>query len=157
MTRKKRRRKQQKESGTGLAGTAGMREFGERVREHIGPGLEHLRILPPRSQNKVSAMILEIAQPWLDEMESETIEEVRSIIGATVAGWNVAILERRDGKNKEEILQQYPGVVHSMIEHAIDEKQLRFPELTEMIAHYEVVDNGDEWNLRVAYADEDRS
>jgi len=110
------------------------------------PG-ERLRVVKRRTGRKVSEMLAELAEPWLDEARND--DQRRTIIGMAVLAWNMAVLpesERWEGMSPEfgEMLGE-PG--KTVLKGMIARKLALYPEETRAVLDYEIT--GDGGHMRV--------
>jgi hypothetical protein len=101
----------------------------------------------PEGEAKMSAVVLEVAEPLLRE-HGKTPERAKAVIMLVVAGWNKALLppDEQPALEKEIIDQlvrkdgsaEAIGVAVSIMDTAADRREKLFPDLRKIIVDYEV-------------------
>jgi hypothetical protein len=101
----------------------------------------------PEDEAKMSAVVLEVAEPLLRQ-HGKTPERAKAVIMLVVAGWNKALLppDKQPALEKEIIDQLVPkdgsaeaiGVAVSIMDTAADRREKLFPDLRKLIVDYEV-------------------
>jgi len=113
---------------------------------------EQLKTAKRRSGRKVSEILMEFAQPWLDQTENDN--QRRAAIGMAVLAWNMAALpesERPEGNNPEiaEKLGE-PGM--AILKEMIARKLALYPEETRTILDYEISGGSETMRVDVVYS-----
>jgi hypothetical protein len=113
------------------------------------PG-EQIEIANGPTGRKVSEILTEFAEPWLDQAQNDHQRKVA--IGLAVLAWNIANMperERCDGMNAKSA-NQLNEPAKAILEEMIARKVALYPEDTRAILDYEFTGAGD--NLRVDVA-----
>ncbi len=115
----------------------------------------------PEGEARMSAVILEVAEPLLKQ-HGKTPERAKALIMLVIAGWNKGLLppDKQPALEKEIIDQLVPGdgsaedigvAVHIM-DAAADRREKLFPDLRKIIVDYEVEIAGGRLALNVTSA-----
>ena len=115
----------------------------------------------PKGEARMSAVILEVAEPLLRQY-AQTPERAQTVIMLTVVGWNKSLFppDKQPVVEKEIIDQlvaedgsgEAIGVVVDIMDTAADRREKLFPDLRKVIVDYEVEISGDSLNLNVSSA-----
>jgi phage FluMu protein Com len=104
---------------------------------------------------KISALILEMIAPVLQEMEDP--DDLEGIISLGVVAWNCGILRTIDGDNSlSEILKDFPGKKYSVERKLLDEyieiKCTRYKEYNDIVIDFNIERQGTSVNFTVKTA-----
>ena len=124
--------------------TAARRELVDRVRQSR-PG-EPIKIVTGRNGRKVSEILMEFAQPWLDEARID--DQRKAVIGMAVLAWNAALipeLERCKGEFGEKLGETGMAILNEMIVR----KLALFPSETRPILDYQITGSQNNLSLQV--------
>jgi hypothetical protein len=115
----------------------------------------------PEGQAKMSAVILELAEPLLKK-HGKTSERVQAIISLAIAGWNKSMLppDHQPAIEKDLIDCFVPkdgsaeaiGVAVDLMDFIADRREKLFPGLHKLIVDYDVVISGARLTLNVTSA-----
>jgi hypothetical protein len=113
---------------------------------------ERLKIVKRRTGRKVSEILMEFAEPWLDEARND--DQRKTVIGMAVLAWNMAAIpepERWEGVSPEfaENLSE-PGKV--ILRQMIARKLALYSQETRPILDYEITGNGDSMRVEVVFS-----
>jgi hypothetical protein len=105
---------------------------------------ERIKIVKRRTGRKVSEILMEFAQPWLDEARND--DQRKTVVGMAVLAWNMAAIsepERWEGNFAEQLGETGKIILEEMIAR----KLALYPEETRPILDYQMT--GSQNNLRV--------
>ena len=115
----------------------------------------------PEGEARMSAVILEVAEPLLKE-HGKTPERAKAVLMLVVAGWNKALLppDKQPALEKEIIDHLVPedgsaeaiGVAVHIMDAAADRREKLFPDLRKIIVDHEVEISGGRLTLKVTSA-----
>jgi len=115
----------------------------------------------PEGEAKMSAVVLEVAEPMLKQ-HGTTPERAEAVIMLVVAGWNKALLppDKQPPIEKEIIDRLVPadgsaeavGVAVHIMDTAAERREKLFPDLRKIIVDYEVEIAGGRLTLNVTSA-----
>jgi len=115
----------------------------------------------PEGQAKMSAVILELAEPLMKQ-HGKTAERAQAIIMLTIAGWNKSMFppDKQPIIEKDLIdcfvpkggLAEAIGVAIDIMDLIADRRQKLFPDLRKIIVDYEVDISGGRLTLNVTSA-----
>ena len=115
----------------------------------------------PEGEAKMSAVVLEVAEPLLKQ-HGKTPERAEAVIMLVVAGWNNAMLPpgKQPAIEKEIIDRLVPedgsaeavGVAAHIMDTAAERREKLFPDLRKIIVDYEVEIAGGRLTLNVTSA-----
>jgi hypothetical protein len=113
---------------------------------------ERLRVVQRRTGRKVSEMLMEFAEPWLDEARND--DQRRAVIGMAVLAWNMAAFpepKRWEGMSPEfaEKLGE-PG--KAILKEMIARILALYPDETRSILDYEITGSGHKMRVDVVYS-----
>jgi hypothetical protein len=124
---------------------AAQRELVDRVQQSLPD--ERLKIVKRRTGRKVSEILMEFAEPWLDEARND--DQRKTVIGMAVLAWNMAAFpepERWEGMSPgfvEELGETGKAILKEMTAR----KLALYPEETRPILDYQIT--GGQNNMRV--------
>ena len=127
--------------------TATQRELVERVRQSR-PG-EPIKVVTRRTGRKVSEILMEFAQPWLDEARND--DQRKSVIGMAVLAWNAAMIpepEQCEGYLLEKLEASGMAILKGMIAR----KLALYPEETRPILDYQITGTQDKLRVEVVFS-----
>jgi hypothetical protein len=115
----------------------------------------------PRGRKKLSQVILDFAQPFLDECPTD--EAYRATIGLATAAWNLALLPEKEQEEAiEEAVDQFDQAaeggegVGRMVGHSrrelVDRKKAFYADDKRAVIDYELMADGGKCHLEVCYA-----
>ena len=123
-------------------------------------GVKAERATPP-GQPKMSAVILELVQPLL-EQHGKSAEKVEALISLAVAGWNKSLLpadlqpaietELINGFVPRDGSAEAVGVAIDLMDHVADRRAKLYPNLRKLIVDYEVIIANGQLTLNVLSA-----
>ena len=105
---------------------------------------ERIKVIKRRTGRKVSEILMEFAQPWLDEARND--DQRKTVVGLAVLAWNLAVIpepERWEGDFAEQLGITGKAILTEMIAR----KLALYPEETRPILDYQITGGQD--NLRV--------
>ena len=115
----------------------------------------------PEGQARMSAVILELAEPLLKQ-HWKTSEQAQAIISLTIAGWNKSMFppDKQPLVEKDLIDAFVPkdgsaeavGVAVDFMDFIADRRQQLFPDLHKIIVDYDVIISGGRLTLNVTSA-----
>jgi hypothetical protein len=115
----------------------------------------------PEGEARMSAVILEVAEPLLKQ-HGKTPERAKAVIMLVVAGWNKALFppDKQPVVEKEIVDHLVPedgsaeaiGVAVDIMDTAADRREKLFPDLRKIIVDYEVEITGGRLTLNVTSA-----
>jgi hypothetical protein len=113
---------------------------------------EQVKVVKRRTGRKVSEVLMEFAQPWLDETRNDN--ETRAIIGMAVLAWNMALIsepKRWEGVSHEldETLREAGKAI---LKKMITRKLSLYSDEHRLILDYEITGTGDNLTVNVAYS-----
>jgi hypothetical protein len=111
-----------------------------------------LRVAKRRTGRKVSEILMEFAQRWLDAARDD--DQRRMVIGMAVLAWNMAALpspERWEGMSRE-LEEKFGEPGKAVLKEMIARKLALCPEETRTILDYEFTGGGDNMMVEVAYS-----
>ena len=124
--------------------TAAQRELVDRVRKSR-PG-EPIKVVTRRTGRKVSEILMEFAQPWLDEARND--DQRKTVVGLAVLAWNLAVIpepERWEGDFAEQLGITGKAILTEMIAR----KLALYPEETRPILDYQITGSQNNLSLQV--------
>ena len=130
--------------------TMTQRALVDRVQKSL-PG-EPIKIVKRRTGRKVSEVLMEFAEPWLDEARND--DQRKTIIGMAVLAWNMAIIpepERWDGVS-QEFAGKLGEPAKAILKEMIARKLSVFPEENRSLLDYETTDAGANMRVDVVYS-----
>ena len=113
--------------------TAAQRELVDRVRQSRPD--EPLKIVKRHAGRKVSEMLTEFAQPWLEEARND--DQRKTVIGLAVLAWNLALIpefERWEG----DIMETLGAIGRTILDEMIARKLALYAEETHPILDYQI-------------------
>ena len=122
----------------------------DRVRQSL-PG-ERIKIVKRHAGRKISEVLMEFAEPWLDEARND--DQRKPVIGMAVLAWNLAAIpepERWDGVSPEfaETLRE---PAEAILKEMIGRKLSVYPEENRSLLDYEVTGAGANMRVDVVYS-----
>ena len=148
MSKRKKHRKQKKgKPPRKNTPTSAMCRFKQKTRKKLG----NIKVV--ETELKMSAVIMEFIQPYIDDIE--TLEQYRSLVSIAVIAWNAAIIPL---SQRAEMLLTFEEVIpgdssvsfQKVMEEFIERKQAYFPDINRFIVRYEVTETEDDWHLAIA-------
>ena len=127
--------------------TAAQRELVDRVRKSR-PG-EPIKVVTRRTGRKVSEILMEFAQPWLDEARND--DQRKAVIGLAVLAWNAAMIpepEQCEGYLLEKLEASGMAILKGMIAR----KLALYPEETRPILDYQITGAQDKLRVEVVFS-----
>jgi hypothetical protein len=127
--------------------TAAQQVLAERVQQ-ARPG-EKCKVVQRRAGRKVSETLLEVAEPWVDQVD--TNDQRKKVISMVALAWNRSLLpdsEHGTGKGAEIAAQLGPSGME-ILNEMIARKRALFPDETRAIVAFEVAGDGDKMRLNV--------
>ncbi len=113
---------------------------------------ERLKIVKRRTGRKVSEVLMEFAEPWLDEARND--DQRKTVIGIAVLAWNMAEFpepERWEGVSPE-FAEKFGEPVKAILREMIARKLALYPQETRSILDYEITGNGDSTRVEVVFS-----
>jgi len=113
---------------------------------------ERIKVVKRRAGRKVSEVLMEFAEPWLDEARND--DQRRAVIGMAVLAWNMASFpepERWEGMSPE-FAQELGEPVKAVLKDMIARKLGLNPEETRSILDYAITGNGDNMRVDVVFS-----
>lgn len=134
------------------------RDFQKRVealRSPFLPSERPIRLVRSTSGPKLSAALLEIAQPYMTE--DMPLEIRKSVLGMAALAWNLSITgilpipeaerqELGEDNDQHDLLQLFDGILARMK----DAKERSFPDNRRLIMDWEITETRDEYRVLVA-------
>ena len=117
-------------------------------------GIEH-DIVRNGSLEKMSEILLEYAEPFLEIIDLDNKAEYEKAIMLAIMLWNCAIMEK-PGKNIRKKLEKIlkplmPGVnINDNINNMIERKRQMFPDNKRIIISFDVTETSDDYHISVA-------
>jgi hypothetical protein len=143
----KRKQKKQKRPRSKLA------ESGERlVKRMRRQGLDAKFIRNPAGQVKMSDVLHEFIDPWIDMARTE--DEMRKLLSTALVAWNTALLPAAErpallseftATLPPELAADFDAVIREMIER----KDRHFSQIRRKFLAYELVPDGDDYHISV--------
>jgi hypothetical protein len=127
--------------------TAGQRTLVERLRRSLPAG--RIQIAQRRTGRKVSEILMEFAQPWLDAARND--DQRKTVVGMAVLAWNLAAFpesERWEGDFAEKLGSAGRAILNEMIAR----KLAWYPEETRSILDYQISGSQDQLRVEVAFS-----
>jgi hypothetical protein len=128
--------------------TAAQQVLVERVQRSLPE--DRYKIVQRRAGRRVSEILMEFAEPWLDHVETD--DQRRVVISIAVLAWNLARLpdsERRDAKNLE-MAEKVGEAGMSILNEMIARKLILYPEEKRIILDFEITADGGRMRVDVA-------
>jgi hypothetical protein len=115
--------------------TAAQQVLTERVQRSLPD--DRCKIVKRRTGRKVSEILMEFAEPWLDQVETD--DQRRKVIGMAVLAWNMARLADSDrpDRNDSEIAEKLGEAGMSILNEMIGRKVALYPEERRVILDFE--------------------
>jgi hypothetical protein len=113
---------------------------------------EQVKIVTRRTGRKVSEILVDFAQPWLDEARNDA--QRKTVIGMAVLAWNMAAIhepERWEGMSPE-LQEKLTEPAKTILKEMIARKLALYPEEPRSILDYEIIGGGDEMRIEVAFS-----
>ena len=110
-------------------------------------------IVEPRGADKMSEIILDFAEPFLELVDNE-----KAILTLAMAAWNIAIFpeEDRDAKIDELVIKCFPQddpqpleVIKAVVGRLITRKLKLYPDNKRILLGYEFIESGNKRMLNV--------
>jgi hypothetical protein len=127
--------------------TAARQVLMERIRRSLPE--ERCRIVKRRTGRKVSEILLEFAEPWLDEVAND--DHRRKVVGMAVVAWNMARSadsERRKEKNSE-MAEKLGEAGMTILNDMITRKLALYPDEERIILDFEITTDGEKMRVEV--------
>lgn len=112
-----------------------------------------LRVAKRRTGRKVSEILMEFAQPWLDRAGND--DQRRMVIGLAVLAWNMAALPEPERWERmgPELEEKFGEPAKAVLKEMIARKLALCPEETRTILDYVITGGGgDNMRVEVAYS-----
>ena len=122
----------------------------DRVRQSLPD--ERIEIVKRHTGRKVSEVLTEFAEPWLDEARND--DQRKTLIGMAVLAWNMAAIpepERWDGVSQEfaeKLDEPAKAILHEMIARKLS----LYPEENRSLLDYEISGAGANMRVEVVYS-----
>jgi len=116
-------------------------------------GFEHDLIIQDSSQEKMSEVLLEYGEPFLDSIDPQDRAEHEKAIQLSMMLWNCAIMQD-DPKKRKEVKKTLKALISdaeskSVVLHMLDRKRLMFPNNKRIIVSYELTETQRGFHLHV--------
>lgn len=125
------------------------RALAARVKQSM-PG-DRLKVLKRQTGRKVSELLMDLAEPWLDEARNNN--ERNAVIRMAVLAWNMAVqpeTERWEGMDPE-LAKRLGEPGKAILVEMISDKLALYPEESRPILDYEITNSGDDVRVDVVY------
>jgi hypothetical protein len=122
----------------------------DRVRQSLPD--EHIKIVKRRAGPKVSEVLMEFAEPWLDEARND--DQRRTVIGMAILAWNMAAIpepERWDGVSPE-FTESLREPAKAILEEMIARKLAMYSKENRSLLDYEITGSGANMRVDVVYS-----
>jgi hypothetical protein len=122
----------------------------DRVRQSLPD--ERIKIVKRHTGRKISEVLMEFAEPWLDEARND--DQRKTVIGMAVLAWNMAAIpkpERWDGVS-QEFAEKLREPAKAILQEMIDRKLSVYPEENRSLLDYEITGAGAKMRVDVVYS-----
>ena len=111
-------------------------------------GRDAIVIESPASEEKMSQMLIDLAQPLL--FEGDTEEGVKKTIGLAALAWNLSLLREKERNTELRELERQltPEIIPYLLNLVRDKEEL-FPDVKRSIMSYEVIMLGQDVRVNV--------
>ena len=113
---------------------------------------ERIKVVNRRTGRKVSEMLMELAEPWLNEVRHD--DQRKRVIGMAALAWNMTTFpepERWEGMSPE-ISEKLEKSGKAILEEMIARKLALYPEETRPILDYEITGGGESMRVEVVFS-----
>jgi hypothetical protein len=127
--------------------TAAQRALVERLKQTLPD--ERIKVVKRRTGRKVSEILMEFAQPWLDEARNDV--QRKTVVGLAVLAWNMALTpepEPFEGNFEEQLGETGKAILNEMVAR----KLALYPGETRPILDYQVTGSQDNLRVEVVFA-----
>ena len=122
----------------------------DRVRKFLPD--QQIKIVKRQTGRKVSEVVMEFAEPWLDEARND--DQRKTIVGMAVLAWNMAGIpepERWD-EVSQEFAARLDEPAKAILQEMIARKLSVYPEENRLLLDYEITGAGANMRVDVIYS-----
>src|SRR5260370_513063 len=113
---------------------------------------ERLKVAKRRTGRKVSEMLMDFCEPWLDEARND--DQRRTVIGMAALAWNMAAFPepgRWEGMSPE-FAEKLGHPAKAILEEMIARKVALYPQEIRSLLDYEITGGSDNMRVDVVYS-----
>lgn len=108
--------------------------------------------VPQAEPQKISAALLDLVDPYLDDAPVLELDQAGSIVGLGALAWNLSLLPKSERDRQIRKVTQDPEVpdpefLEEILQHLIQRKLDLFPDDTRRVLDWEVREEGDTFHL----------